>query len=378
MLSSFLTRFVYGEKGPSLYASEFQLERAEEDVDDAVSGALADLDIDASVPELPPPRVGSPTSFAPSGKSSTSTGRRFSMRRPTLSPEEEHEEMQEQTVDLSLVFVPRRNVDGFRPVAGFKIPASRKSCLAMSDIGFLAASAESSLLLVDMRGPEVLLYETPANAAEGEKKKGRRTDFSAITSLAWTISTLGDGEPLFHFRNQPLAFHLLLMASSSRRADHERTPRLIVVQESGLTRIFDLSQVAGTWVLRQKVTSVQRDTVAGAFSSFVIDKLGVPALANPGHLQRALAHQNAFDDLEAKGALTAIWVTVAPNAVGVYFNVDGPRTAVHEGSGFVAAQVVVRFGVPVLVVVGKSRNITVLSLPDLSQVTRMTFSAEVQ
>lgn len=163
-------------------------------------------------------------------------------------------------------------------------------------------------------------------------------------------------------------------------SDHDRTPRLVVVQESGLTRVFELSQVAGTWLLADKVVSFHHDTVAGAFSTFVIDKLGAEAAATPPNLHRALAQQTDYTqaELDAKGALTSVWVTVSPTAVGAYFNIDGARTAVFEGAGFVSASLAVRFGCPVLVVVARNKNITVLSLPDLNQVSRMTFPAELQ
>jgi len=65
----------------------------------------------------------------------------------------------------------------------------------MSDIGFLAASNEANLLVVDMRGPEVLLYDGPHNQVVDHKGKGKhKADTSSISSLTWTISAIGEGE----------------------------------------------------------------------------------------------------------------------------------------------------------------------------------------
>ena len=163
-------------------------------------------------------------------------------------------------------------------------------------------------------------------------------------------------------------------------ADHDRSPRLLVVQDSGLVRAFELSQVAGTWLLSSKPSNFIHSDAAGAFHSSVLTHLGSLSSASPTNLAHALAQQSRMmTDVEAKGQLANIWLVVTEKAVSVYFNVDGPRTASFEGSGgFVEARVVVRSGCPVLILVGRNKNITVLSLPDLNEVTRFTMPAEVQ
>jgi len=106
---------------------------------------------------------------------------------------------QDRYVDLTGAAVPRPDLDGFRPVAGFRFssPASAsgikaRSRLALSSVGFLAASNEASLIVVDLRGPEVVLVDVPGTSAPSSKGKGK-IDSSAITALSWSICAIGEG-----------------------------------------------------------------------------------------------------------------------------------------------------------------------------------------
>jgi hypothetical protein len=103
-------------------------------------------------------------------------------------------------LDLSLAVVQRPFQDGLRSFACFIIPAASKTCLNFSDIGFLAASSDSTLLIADMRGPEVLLVDSPSRPFTSGQGKGKgksklRSDSSPITSLTWTISATMEGKP---------------------------------------------------------------------------------------------------------------------------------------------------------------------------------------
>ncbi|KAK4705891.1 hypothetical protein P7C70_g320, partial [Phenoliferia sp. Uapishka_3] len=360
-------RHAYGDRGMSGYQAEVGYEHVAEEANDAVADALRDLSMD-NIPDAVPahpshfyPQIPSPTPSRSPSRSRTGSvslhhrltlgrGRRKSVGEKSAMSLEPEPDVQDQHVDLSLVLPLRPYIDGFRPVAAFNMQPARKSLVKLSDVGFLAASSGAALIIVDMRGPEVLFYESGSESGKG---KGRARDSSPITSLTWAICAIGE--------------------------DHDRTPRLIVVQESGYTRVFELSQVAGSWLLTDKVATFHHDSMGGAFSTFVVDKLGAAAVATPGNLSSALSHQTNFSqaEVDAKGALTSVLVSVSPTAVSVYFNVDGPRTAIFEGAGFVSASLTVRLGCPVLVVVGRNKNVTVLSLPDLSQVTRMTSQAEI-
>ncbi|KAL8291471.1 hypothetical protein RQP46_002449 [Phenoliferia psychrophenolica] len=343
-------RLVYGQREQSAYAAELELDSVTSDANSAITGALNELDLEQAEPSPPSPT--SAKEEKPSRRISL-VSRRKSLSTKSSAPSsatisEPPADFQDQHVDLSLYRIPNPTIDGFRPAAAFKMPPSRRTTLAMSDVGFLAASSEAALIIVDMRGPEVLLFETGAGTDRKGKVKG---DSSNISSLTWAICAIGE--------------------------DHDRSPRLLAVQDSGLVRAFELSQVAGTWLLSSKVLSFTHENAAGAFATFVLSHLGALASASPANLAHALAQQSRVGDEATKGQLANIWVAVTDKVVSVYFNIDGPRTASFEGAGFVEANVVVRNGCPVLVVVGRNKNITILSLPDLNQVQRFTIPAEL-
>lgn len=155
---------------------------------------------------------------------------------------------------------------------------------------------------------------------------------------------------------------------------------MIVVQSSGATRIFELSHVVGTWILTETVISFNHDSVAKAFSTFVLDKNGNEALANSANLQLSMAYQASGGKVpdEGKGCFTALWVTVSPSTAAAYFNIDGTRIATFDAPGgterqFERAAIVTRLGSHVLMITSRDRSVTILSLPALILVTRMNF-----
>lgn len=318
--------------------------------------------------------LGSPTGRRPSLRTpntptpSVTPTKKFLSRRPSQAPPTPTiptVDVNDLLFDLSSIRNYRPHLDGFRPVAGFKIPSHPQSCVFMSDIGFLASSSGSALLMVDMRGPEILHWN------QGNKKGKQKEDPSAITSLVFTVSAIGDGEaPPSSISDN----------ADDIRADRDRTPRLIVVQASGTTRVFEFSHVVGDWIVSATPTSFSHDNVAGAFVTFVIDKAGIETNANARNLEAALAHQASFTTIDdGKGALNSIWITVTSTTVAAYANIDGHRTAMYEDrDGFEAAQIIMRFGCPVLAVASRNRSVTILSLPELLMVTKLRFDAAVQ
>jgi hypothetical protein len=157
----------------------------------------------------------------------------------------------------------------------------------------------------------------------------RRTRLSrarARASRSWTLrpSARSLGRSVRSAKVRPPRWNCVLPASSASSpdyADHDRNPRLIVVQASGLTRVFELANVGGGWHLSEKVVSFSHESVSGAFATFVLDKLGNELLANPSNLQHAVAHQASFshDNIDVKGALTSLWITVNSSTVSAYF-----------------------------------------------------------
>ncbi|GAA5939650.1 uncharacterized protein JCM15063_005244 [Sporobolomyces koalae] len=348
-------RWAYGEMPQMLEEDRID---SQTQLDDTVQGALAELRLgttpgpNMSLHQPPPPharlsRRGGPTASAQlSGPS-------------TLDP-------QDCYIDLRGAPVLRLDQDGFRPIAALDFGASSKdgapsvkTCLALSNIGFVAASNEANLVVVDLRGPEVLLLDGPHLAKPAHKdskgKGSHKVDASNISSLAWTISAMGQ--------------------------DGDHSPRLIVTHDSGLTRIFELANLGGSWHLNESFASVHHESTRSAFATFVLNQFGHDLPADGPALQRALDHQASFSarNHEVKGALTALWVTASPRSIAVYFNIDGAKIASYEDDRveFERAAVIHKQDCAVLVTQAKNRQISVFSLPDLTRISRMSPEASV-
>lgn len=163
--------------------------------------------------------------------------------------------------------------------------------------------------------------------------------------------------------------------------DHDRNPRLIVIQASGLTRVFELSQIGSSWHLSTTPITFSHDSLRNTFKTFVIDKLGSPIHATPQVLQQALAHQNNISSRteDVKGTFSSIWITISPTTISTYFNIDGSRTSIYEDNiGFESAEMVMRLGCLVLVVASKNKSVTIFSVPELLPIFKTTFAASVQ
>lgn len=157
---------------------------------------------------------------------------------------------------------------------------------------------------------------------------------------------------------------------------------MIVTHDSGLTRIFELANLGGGWHLNEKFASIQHDSTRSAFATFVLDKFGNALLADGPALQRALDHQAAFSarNFEAKGSLMAVWVTASARSLSVFYNIDGPKIASYEDDRvlFEKAVVVRKQDCSVLVTQARNRQISVFSLPELVQISRMIPEASIQ
>ncbi|GAA5823542.1 hypothetical protein JCM5353_006298 [Sporobolomyces roseus] len=339
-------RWGYGELPQMLEEDRVE---AQATLDGTVQGALRDLNLDSSAS----------TSQPASGPSKLGQ-HRASVASPSARSAYDP---QDSFVDLVDGPVRRLDHDGFRPIAGFKFSSSSvdgapssNTCLAMSDIGFLAAANDANLLVADMRGPDVLLFDGPHSQTVDHKGKGKhRADNSSISSLTWTITAIGE--------------------------DGDHSPRLIVTHDSGLTRIFELANLGGGWRLNEKFASIQHDSTRSAFATFVLDKFGNELPADGPALQRALDHQASFSarNYEAKGSLMAVWVTASPRSLSVFYNIDGPKIASYEDDRvlFEKAVVVRKQDCSVLITQARNRQISVFSLPELVQISRMSPEASI-
>ncbi|KAM0788575.1 hypothetical protein ACM66B_001699 [Microbotryomycetes sp. NB124-2] len=350
-----VARHGYGEQRDSL-AVQVEAAQAQNQLSDTVNEALQDMRLAETSRSVPRHRVGPAIATQNQPERKLSSARRTSLaRQPQQTPP--GLDLRDEAFDLSGAIVPRPFHDGLRPFAAFALPIAGSTCLEISDTGFLAASSGPVLLIADLRGPDVLLIQSFGVQSAVKHKHKFKPDSSPITSLTWTICATNE--------------------------DHDISPRLISVQSSGQAHVFELSNVAGTWLVGDSPIIFQHDSIASAFDTFVLDKTGQQLLAEPMSLERALAQQAGYQTTATtvdKGGLTSLWITVTPSLVSCYYNVDGPRTAQFEGgssAGFMKADVTTRFGCPVLLVASKHRTITALSLPDLTEITRMSFEAAV-
>ncbi|KAK4053522.1 Lethal(2) giant larvae sro7 [Microbotryomycetes sp. JL201] len=346
-----LARLGYGEQRDS-FAVVAEAAQAQGQLSDTVNDALDAMRLADTA--RPTKEVTHPVSRPAEGNLS-------SVHRPSAANPAQHShrglDLCDQAIDLSTSIVSRPFHDGFRPFAAFTLPPSDRTCLKISDAGFVAASSGSVLMISDLRGPDVLLIRSLGATSMSSKQKHKiKPDSSPITCLTWTICSTNE--------------------------DHDTSPRLIAVQASGQAHVFELSNVAGSWLVGDSPSVFQHDSIAGAFDTFVLDKTGQQLLADPMSLERALAQQAGFGPQTTidKGGLSNLWITVTSSLVSCYYNIDGPRTAQYEGgtsAAFMNAKVTTRFGCPVLLVASKHRTVTALSLPDLVEITRMSFEAAV-
>jgi syntaxin-binding protein 5 len=153
---------------------------------------------------------------------------------------------------------------------------------------------------------------------------------------------------------------------------------LLVTQESGLTRVFEVANVGGSWHISSQPVPVAHDSARGAVASFVIDKAGDELLADAQRLQLSQAYQGQA--LDASGAPASLWVVATRTSASCYYNVDGPKIAeyVDERERFEKAVIVHQQGCAALIVQSRSCAMYTFSLPDLQQVSRMKFETTLQ
>ncbi|SCV67903.1 BQ2448_5514 [Microbotryum intermedium] len=344
-----LARLNYGDLR-DLSTIEHDRAGAEAELDETISDALNDMNVN-SVEAISNPDPQRRASIEPT-PSHLRKGSVASTSYPAPS-----RDLSDHFIDLSVVLTRRPDRDGFRAVGAFLLPPPNSLnapfCVELADIGFLAASSGNILLIADLRGPEVLLYDDPTILSYGKKGKSKaKPDASSVTSLRWTVTAIGD--------------------------DHDRQPRLIATQASGTIRVFEMANVAGGWIVSEGPISFQHDSAKNTIASFVLDPLGNELLADPLRLQQAMDQQ--FAPSHENGGFSSLWVAVAPTLISAYFNINGPRTAQYEGdnaSAFESASVVLKDGFPVLIATTRLRTIVAFALPSLAQITRMSFEAAI-
>ncbi|KAI9057006.1 hypothetical protein FKP32DRAFT_1615502 [Trametes sanguinea] len=208
--------------------------------------------------------------------------------------------------DEELVYLahilPRRGLR-YSPAFAIKPHQSRGlvTACALSDAGFLAvAYASGSLLVIDLRGPRVILRHDPdSHSSSGFLHK--HAEAEPFLSLSW--------------------------ASCAMSSDPAISLRLFCSGASGATSIYTLQYNApSTWTVVQPPVTVEGATRPVPGGSFVLDaKTGIRCRGDRAGLAAALHKETASE--EARGF---IWVSAGGKGVRCTLNVNGERVAKAE------------------------------------------------
>ncbi|OBZ79198.1 Lethal(2) giant larvae SRO7 [Grifola frondosa] len=259
------------------------------------------------------------------------------------------QEMQDEEL-VSLAHTCVRDGVRFCPVFGVKPHQKRGpvSACAISDIGFLAIAYQSgALLLVDLRGPHVILRSDVNASGERSSFLHRHSQSEPIVSLTWTVCRLST----------------------------DQTPhiRLFAIAPSGLTSIYTIVHAPpSSWTVSKPALAIESVPRPLPCASFVLDaKTGVQCRANRRGLSAVLkaAEGQVFDDdgRESLGTKGTVWVSAGAKGARCTANVNGERIARVEWGSKVGTvqhvEVVEKNGSCVLVVFTDQGVALVYSLP---------------
>ncbi|KAF7337490.1 WD40 containing SNARE-dependent exocytosis protein [Mycena sanguinolenta] len=246
------------------------------------------------------------------------------------------ETQDEELVPLGHVLTP----DDSRFAPYFLLTTGKPvSAFAISDIGFLAVAYSESLIVVDMRGPRVILRRGR------DKKKDRMSalhsaDHAHISSLTWTISTI--------------------------EHDPQLRVRLIVSHVSGTTEILTLlrDENSTSWRIDSDTKKVETVAQPLAQGTFILTKTGLPIRATREQLSQSL--HPAPSDTQC--------ILVAAGAKGVrsFSDITGARIAKadwgNKTGNVCSVQIVEKMGSHALVAFTDTNDALTYSLPNLEYI----------
>ncbi|KAI0673986.1 lethal giant larvae like, C-terminal-domain-containing protein [Trametes maxima] len=240
----------------------------------------------------------------------------------------------------------------YSPVFGIKAQKTRGvvTACALSDVGFLAAAyASGSLLVIDLRGPRVILRHEPSSHG---------------------------GSGLLHRHSEPEPFLSLAWSCCSLSSDPVVRLRLICSATSGATSVFSLAHNApSAWSVSQPPITAEVPARPIPGGCFVLDaKTGAKCGADRRGLTAVLQPDDGSDAVKK-------YVFVAAGAKGVRcaLNVNGERIAkVDWGSKVGTVQhveVIERVDSCALVAFTSLGNALIYSLPHLEHIHTLQLPA---
>lgn len=165
--------------------------------------------------------------------------------------------------------------DGFKPNCLIDLQRGETSAVTISDVGFLAIAHNTSLAIVDLRGPEFLVKDgfgdsldvNPSETKESKRMAEAETKAS-IVKLDFTIARTAE--------------------------DPSLALRLLVTREKFLT-IWTLTRSLDIW-LAERTSAREMNDLANPLQNFVVDVAGNQVVASPGELQRYFREQGRSPD----------------------------------------------------------------------------------
>ncbi|PWN24726.1 hypothetical protein BDZ90DRAFT_234681 [Jaminaea rosea] len=264
------------------------------------------------------------------------------------------------------------SLSGFKATHLLDLGRGDVTCLAHSNIGFLALACGAGLAIVDLRGPEVLMSEgmggdfsvgpptsqgkSGMRARRAERKLLEAESSAPVTGLTWTVCRLAGAQPSTH---AGLA------------------PRLVVARANGTLTVWTLVHTLEMWIPERtgatKIDDLDSHGSLAASSLSVLDVAGNVAPANPAELQRSIRDfsrsTGTEEALESDLPLLLGWtgkklfVTAGLLGGSVVGHVDTTEP-------ILAASIVERHGDRVVVAVSKT-SVRIYSAPRLELITRV-------
>lgn len=250
--------------------------------------------------------------------------------------------------------------DGFKPVFALTAPKIRDkqiTACSMSEAGVLAVAWNERLAVVDLRGPE-LLY------SEGSD----RPENGGISTLTWAVCAEGDSTFAWTW---PCSTYILTVSLTT---DSERHPRLIAGYNSGLSRCFTLSYTLETWIVNTAFSTFEHTSLQSPLIMFAMDPFGNPLPLNGSTMEASLkAHERAPMSYQSASGLNTLLVAVSTSSLNIKANIDGERLLRKDFTPHkaVAAQLVQKYGMPVLAVLLTDGYCHILSLPKAEVIARL-------
>lgn len=214
----------------------------------------------------------------------------------------------------------------------------------MLSLGFASvAYANGSLIVIDMRGPRVILQVEKAQQTTHHGFLHRNSPGGhPILCLTWAISGVKSGKSslLFYSRN---------VLECCRFTDATPRIRLVAARASGLVQIYTLARDdKGTWSIASAPSEVEGVPAPLNSGMFVVDAhTGAPCTADKAHLTVALDSKHSPKAPE-EGVLCLLLVVGAKGArcIADFWNERVARVEWdHKVGNVVRAQVVERNGI---------------------------------